>query len=222
MANGNSKNPFGAIESFFRNAAPWSYIGVGLVGWGLIMAFFFLGNSDSTPSKGPSKAKTGATESASPSPKALTVTRPLNGETLTEREPAEGLHEYIIENNGDNDAIVKLIDATTGKTYRHSYVHSKRALELKNVRDGVFQIKFSTGSDYSPETKLFTKDQRYLLFSENEEFLTIRKGDKAFWSRRGVVLFPAKGGNARLYLISEAEFADKEEPVPQQTPLPVN
>jgi len=107
---------------------------------------------------------------------------------------------------------VKLIDYETGLTYRHSYVHSKRNLELREIKEGAYEIKFSVGENYSRSKGLFTSNTRFLKTGQTETFEIKEIRGRRYFSRLTTILFPEGGGNLRLFEISPEEFEDKPEP----------
>jgi hypothetical protein len=206
----NSPGVFESIDQFLKKSSPWSYLVLGLIGFGIVLAFILQSDSpvvDGTP-------KPGTTSTAVPTPTPTPVDdiyRPLNGQSLTPREKEKGRSIYSIENNGDSDAIVKLIDIKSGLTYRHSYVRSKRLLEIRDIAPGSYLVKFAVGEKFSKSKNTFTENAIYFLSSETVVFEEIIEGNTVKSTRGMATLFPSKG-NVTVMKISEEEFADKPEP----------
>lgn len=207
----NSKGAFESIDEFLKKTSPWSYLVLGLAGFGIIM-FFLLSSGNETVSNPKADNEPEEVSASATATPVDDIFQPLNGKSLTPREKEKGSSIYVIENNGDLDAIVKLIDVRTGLTYRHSYVHAKRKLELREIAPGSYLIKFATGRDFSKSRNTFTKDAVYFLSSQTTVFEEIIKDGSVSSTVDGAILFPREGGNVKVMTISEEEFRDKPEP----------
>lgn len=207
----NSKGAFESIDEFLKKTSPWSYLVLGLAGFGIIMFFLLSSGNETVSSPTADKEPKEVSASATATP-VDDIFRPLNGQSLSPREKEKGEGLFIIKNNGDFDAIVKLVDYSTGFTYRHSYVHAKRDLELREIKEGTYEIKFSIGEDYSRSKKLFTSKIRFLKTGQTSTFEITQVKGQFYSTRLTTTLFPQKGGNLPLIEISPEEFADKPEP----------
>jgi 5-hydroxyisourate hydrolase-like protein (transthyretin family) len=207
----NSRGAFESIDAFLKKSSPWSYLVLGLIGFGILMSILLSSNQPVVTDGDPKEGK--ADESIAPTPTPEDdIYRPLNGQSLTTRMKEKGQGLFIIKNNGDKDAIVKLVDYKTGFTYRHSYVHAKRDLELKEIKEGVYEIKFATGDNYSKSKKVFTSNLRLLKTGQLSTFEIKEIKGKFYSTELLTTLFPAQGGNIELIQISLEEFEDKPEP----------
>jgi len=135
--------------------------------------------------------------------------RPINGARLSPSCDGRGSGELTVENNGSVDAIIRVVDFATGELCEHIYIRSGMNYTLENVRNGIFEIKFSIGERFSPADGLFTQGVSYEVFDE-----TIKLGDLPTPSgfRRHVMtvmLGPTIDGNATTTEISPEDFNKK-------------
>jgi hypothetical protein len=81
--------------------------------------------------------------------------RPANGTVFL--RPEEGVHELIIDNGTSADAIVELRDSRN-RDIASFYVHSRSTAKLPYVPEGLFELYFATGHNYSKECNNFMTD----------------------------------------------------------------
>lgn len=143
-----------------------------------------------------------------PTPK-LEITRPDSGAEMLKNGKKGGLGKLKISNGTDNDAIAKLVDTTTGKTYRQVYIWRYTYLTITNIRQGRYYLMFATGRDYAPSIAKFTSDQSYEKFDEILEYTEIREISGVKWKEYSATLNPVSYGNARTSSVGESDFADK-------------
>jgi len=87
----NSRGVFESIDQFLKKSSPWSYLVLGLIGFGIVLAFIL--QSDSPVATDETKPKGDTTTSEEATPEATPVDdiyQPLNGQSLTPRENGEG------------------------------------------------------------------------------------------------------------------------------------
>ena len=188
---------------------------VGIIIFGCIGNAFFGNSSNNNNSKLPLNNsnkvnyKSNLNIKISPLPSNVKITRPKNGETLFIASKSKGYGSLFIDNGSENDAIAKLVDLSTGKTYQQVYIQSGSSYKINGVKSGNYSLKFSLGKNYSPDAKKFLTNEAFEKFDETLNMNAIRKGNRIEWMNYTASLRKVVGGNARTSPISAAEFADK-------------
>lgn len=156
-----------------------------------------------------SNNKSNANVNSTPIPANVKITRPKNGETLFIASGSKGYGSLFIENNTETDAIAKLVDLSSGKTYQQVFIQSRSRFEIKGVKSGNYNLMFSLGKNYSPDAKKFLTNESFEKFDETLDFTARRNGGRIEWMNYNASLGKTVGGNARTSPISAADFADK-------------
>lgn len=142
-------------------------------------------------------------------PSDVKTTRPKNGETIFVSSRSKGYGSLLIENGTRNDAIAKLVDLNTGKTYKQIYIQAGNNFTINGIKSGTFVLKFSLGKNYSAETKRFTIDESFEKFDEILDFTVNRTANGVQWSNYRATLNPVTYGTATTSRIDANDFADK-------------
>ncbi|MER7579041.1 hypothetical protein [Kitasatospora sp. NPDC097691] len=71
-------------------------------------------------------------------------------------------------NNGSADAVFTL--ATDGKAVASAYAAKGQAATIDGVKDGSYEIYYTTGVDWDSEAKQFTRDCRFVKVGDTHEF----------------------------------------------------
>lgn len=142
-------------------------------------------------------------------PSNIKTVRPKNGETIFASSKDKGYGSLLIENGADNDAIAKLVDLNTGKTYKQVYIQSRNNYTISGIRSGTFALKFSTGRDYSADNKKFTTNESFEKFDEALNFTVTRTSSGVQWKNYRATLNRVANGTATTSPIDANDFADK-------------
>ncbi|RJL32575.1 hypothetical protein [Bailinhaonella thermotolerans] len=124
--------------------------------------------------------------------------RLAHGQAL--RRPGNrGLGELTVDNGNAKDAVVTL---TRGKKTAFTfYVHKKRKFKLTGIPDGNYRLFFTSGGDWDPKYRGFTRDCSFEKFDEPFPFKTTATAYDT-WS---ITLHAVSDGKAET---SEAEPDD--------------
>lgn len=135
--------------------------------------------------------------------------RPKNGETLFAASKSKGCGSLLIENGTDTDAVAKLVDLNTGKTYRQVYIQSRSNYTINGIRSGNFTLMFTTGGNYSPDTKRFATNESFEKFDETLNFSVTRTASGVQWENYRATLNKTIYGSAPTSPINADDFADR-------------
>lgn len=144
-----------------------------------------------------------ATPIATPSPK---VERPNSGVVLNRGSQLGGLGQLSISNGTSKDAIAKLIDVSTGKSYREVYIRSNSSTSISGIAPGEYELVFSSGQDYAPSVKKFLRNAEYSKFDDRLLYQETRDSYGVRYKTFQVTLDKVAYGNASTSRIDEASF----------------
>jgi hypothetical protein len=136
------------------------------------------------------------------------IVRYQTGANLFRSDSGGGRGSLRISNGTESDAVAKLVDSTTGKTYRLVYVRASSVANVGSIGSGSYLLKFSLGFDFDKSSGKFLRAQSFTKFDEIMNFVETRNGNEVRWNDHEVTLNPVIGGNARTSRISESEFED--------------
>jgi hypothetical protein len=129
-----------------------------------------------------------------------------NGTNLIPPPDLQGRASLTVNNGTPRDAVVKLVDSTSGKTIRFVYVQSERDLTIKNIPPCQCLLKFSTGKDWDRQAGKFLQNASFSQFTKPVSFEEIKTETGVEWRDYKVTLHPVLSGNARTTQISETSF----------------
>lgn len=144
-----------------------------------------------------------ATPIATPGPK---VERPNSGVVLNRGSRLGGLGQLSISNGTSKDAIAKLIDMSTGKSYREVYIRSNSSTSISGIAPGEYELVFSSGQDYAPSVKKFLRNAEYSKFDDRLLYQETRDSYGVRYKTFQVTLDKVAYGNASTSKIDEAAF----------------
>lgn len=111
-----------------------------------------------------------------------------------------GLGELVIDNGGNHDGVITL---SRNKSAVYSvYVQQGSKFTVKGIRDGIYEVFFTTGVDWDSQARNFTRERSLQRFDETFDFTTTRTAATA-WD---ITIFPVPGGNARTSVVNPNEF----------------
>ena len=87
------------------------------------------------------------------------------------------------------------------------FVHEGDEATLTGIVPGTYDIQFSLGIGYNPETRRFVRNDRFHEFDEPTTYTKVRDARGTSYGVLRVTLDPVVGGNARTETIDEGAFA---------------
>ena len=148
----------------------------------------------------------------------LTVPRasvsPSSGTDITSPIDALGRCTLTIENGNDEDAVIKLVDASGGSSpqvsYRCVYVRAGDTFTVQNISAGRYSMLYRSGSGWNGQGgfNAHELDHRFgKVLGFKDTTSTSDSGDtKTEWSALTVTLHPVLTGNIKSESISKEDF----------------
>lgn len=122
----------------------------------------------------------------------------------------KGLGKLDIDNGTDSDAVAKLVNTLNNKSVFTVYIKANSKYTISNVRDNVYELVFSMGSDWDKTTKKFLVNSGYEKFDDSFDFTTNRYSDGEYehtqYTHFNVTLNPVVNGSAKTSEVNPAEF----------------
>ncbi len=146
------------------------------------------------------------TPSPTPTPK---LERPETGAAMSKGSGGRGLGTLNISNGTSSDAIAKLVNLSTGKSYREIYVRANSSTTLTRVAPGTYELLFSMGRDYAPSIRKFLSNAEYSKFDETFHFQETRDAYGINYKTYEVTLNTVAYGTATTSKIDESSFDNK-------------
>jgi hypothetical protein len=94
--------------------------------------------------------------------------RRLDNGQLVRPGSRTGRGELTIDNGGDKDAVISL--AMNKSPAFSGYVRNSSKYTVKGIRDGTYEIFFTTGVDWDSQNRTFTRDRTLQRFDDTTEF----------------------------------------------------
>lgn len=151
-----------------------------------------------------------ASPSPSPSPTATPtprVERPTTGSVMSRGSRRGGLGQLFISNGTGDDAIAKLIDNSTGKSYREVYVRAHSSIKVSGIAPGDYELLFSTGQNYAPSLNKFLSNASYSKFDDHFLYHETRESGGTRYRSYEVSLNKVAYGTATTSTIDESSFS---------------
>ncbi len=197
---------------------------VGLAVVGILVLVAVLRNRDQQPPRGPEDvssppAKTLAIESspspppARPPPEAPPVPpRSLeNGTTLTELT-AVGHGTFVIHNDSERDAVIKLVDEAARHSVVSVYVTAYHWTTIDEVPDGRFSVLCGQGVDWDDNAGEFKREKSFGKFDQDFDFtMKVEQTERQIIHRYKSItleIAPSIAGNITRSEISEKAFLE--------------
>lgn len=124
-------------------------------------------------------------------------------------------NSWIMFKNDENtqtDAIVCLVDVSSGKTIRNGYIHRNVAWQMSNIPSGTYYLRVYYGNDWNPKkqnacgtTGAFERDEFFSKSDNPKDYLVIENTSSGYTTGT-VTLYRVANGNMESEPINEAEF----------------
>jgi hypothetical protein len=115
-----------------------------------------------------------------------------------------GRGELTIDNSSQLDTVVTL---ALGKRPAFSvYVRNHAKQKVGGIRDGSYQIYYTTGVDWDPRVRAFTRKCTFERFDDAFKFTTTQSAAEVVWTTWSVGLEPVAGGNADTSEVAPNDF----------------
>ncbi|MGH3802232.1 MAG: hypothetical protein ACRDTD_19265 [Pseudonocardiaceae bacterium] len=115
-----------------------------------------------------------------------------------------GRGELTIGNGSDQDAVVSL--ARNKSPAFSVYVRNGSKYTVKGIRDGTYEVFFTTGADWDPQNRTFTRDRTLQRFDDTLNFTTTETSTEIRWSTWTITLHSVPGGTANTSKVNPNDF----------------
>ncbi|MBX9643196.1 MAG: J domain-containing protein [Novosphingobium sp.] len=134
-----------------------------------------------------------------------------NGQILSGRKNlADEGHRLEISNGSTGDAIVKIRDSASNKTYASFYVKQDQTASIDGISDGTYRIQYSIGKTLDQKCKKFINPYVVGFFPQTEglysRIVDDYRGSGIIYQRLSYTLYSVAGGNIHPETMSEQEF----------------
>lgn len=134
-----------------------------------------------------------------------------NGTILTDLIDV-GHGQFLVKNDTDRDAVVKLVDENKRQTVVAVYVRAHNAAMVDEIPEGVFAVLCGQGVDWDDSVNFFKRKRSYGKFEPDLDFtMTIEQSGRQIIRRYKSVsleLAPSVLGNITESDISENTFLE--------------
>jgi hypothetical protein len=113
-----------------------------------------------------------------------------------------GSGEFKIDNGGQNDAVISLVQGKSKKPGITVYVRSHGSYTVDGIKDGSYEIYTTAGVDWDKTSKVFTRDCGFAQFDSPAKFVTTSTS----YTKISITLNPVKSGNATVTDVSPDDF----------------
>ncbi len=111
-----------------------------------------------------------------------------------------GMGELNIDNGGNHDGVITM---TINKRAIYSvYVQQGSKYTVKGIRDGIYEVFFTTGVDWDSENRNFTRERSLQRFDDAFNFTTTST-EATNWS---ITVYPVPRGTANSSAVSPNDF----------------
>jgi hypothetical protein len=111
-----------------------------------------------------------------------------------------GMGELTIDNGGNHDAVITL--AVDKRAVYSVYVQQASRYTVQGIRDGTYEVFFSTGVDWDSQNRNFTRDRSLQHFDDTFNFTTTST-EATTWT---IAIYPVPNGNARTSPVNPNDF----------------
>lgn len=120
---------------------------------------------------------------------------------------------YIIfKNNNENDAIVCLVELSSGKTIRNEYIRKGTNYKMKSIPTGTYYLKYVSGNDWNPLIENicgskgnFQSNVNYTKSDNLSDYIKITNS-RGSYSYYNITLYTVAYGNMSQEAMSETNF----------------
>jgi hypothetical protein len=110
-----------------------------------------------------------------------------------------GRGELTIDNGGGQDGVVSSPAFSV-------YVRNGSKYTVKGIRDGTYEIFFTTGADWDSQNRTFTRDHTFQRFDDTLNFTTTKTSTEIRWSTWTITLHSVIGGTANASEVNPNDF----------------
>lgn len=128
------------------------------------------------------------------------------GTAFCEGAQTKGQGVLKIENGTSEDAVLRLCDEPTKRVVRCLFVKGHDSLRITGIRQGTYDLKYTTGLDWQAEARTFRWQPTYSQFGRHLVYSEEKIGDDIRYREIKVTLQPVIGGNVLAVPISREEF----------------
>lgn len=111
-----------------------------------------------------------------------------------------GMGELNIDNGGNHDGVVTL--AINKSAIYSVYVQQGSKYTVTGIRDGTYEVFFSTGVDWDSQNRNFTRERSLQRFDDTFSFTTT-SAEATNWS---ITIYPVANGNANSSSVNPNDF----------------
>jgi hypothetical protein len=115
-----------------------------------------------------------------------------------------GKGELTIDNGGEHDAVITM--AMNGSPMYSVYVRKGATYPVRGIQDGIYEIFFTTGTDWDSQNRDFTRDRALQRFDQTFNFTTTRTETELRWTTGKITLNPVVGGNASTSSVDPKDY----------------
>lgn len=130
--------------------------------------------------------------------------RRLNNGQFVRGGSRTGRGELTIDNGSNRDAVITL--ATNKSPTFAVYVRNGSKYTVKGIRDGTYEIFYTTGADWDSQNRTFTRDRTFKRFDDTLKFATTKTATEIRWSTWTATLHPVIGGTANASEVNPNDF----------------
>jgi hypothetical protein len=153
---------------------------------------------------------------ADPRPK--NYNSPPTGTRIEQDVGEDGRGKLTVENGTDEDAVVRLSDATTDQTVRWFFVRAHTSAHLAHIPEGTDRLTFTTGLNWTESEDSFSWHPSYSEFERAFVYSEERDSEEVHFHSISVTLHSVPAGNVKTRAISRQEFLKGYRHVALQRP----
>jgi hypothetical protein len=127
--------------------------------------------------------------------------RQSNGRYL-KRTTSSGSGQLKIKNGGGTDGVISIVAGNAKQPTVAVYVRGKQNFTVRGIRDGTYHIYMTTGTDWDPAARTFSRDCTFARFDDTFKFSTTST-TYTVWE---LTVSASAGGNATATEVGADEF----------------
>jgi hypothetical protein len=128
------------------------------------------------------------------------------GTTFCDGNQTTGKGVLKIENGTTEDASLRLYDESAKRVVRCLFVKAHDSLRVTGIRQGTYDLNYTTGLDWQAEAQVFRWLPTYSQFGRQLVYSEEKIGNELRYHEIEVTLHPVIGGNVLTVPISREEF----------------
>lgn len=119
------------------------------------------------------------------------------------------------DNSNASDAIVCLVNLSTGKTIRNEYIRAGSTYKMNNIPSGTYYLKVYYGNDWNPSLEnfcgtkgAFESDTHFSKSDRYSDYINVENSDYSYTTGT-LTLYSVANGNMSTQSTSESDFFNK-------------